>query len=126
MAGIDAHTGKVLNGLPHVEQSLEKLITTGLGQRVMREWVGNPGTKLLGENATPTIILRWITVIWSLVELFEPRFRIIRFEPRDVSRDGTLDHVMVGQYRPYAHLDWQQAQFFIAIRDGAVVLSPAT
>lgn len=125
MAGIDSRTGKPLDGFAHVEQSLDKIITTHLGERVTKEWFGNPGTKLLGETATPSIILQWVTIIWSLVELFEPRFKIKRFQPNSIDRGGTFDLTMVGEYRPYAHLDWVQAELFISIQNGSVVLSAA-
>ncbi|WEJ60237.1 hypothetical protein [Devosia sp. FJ2-5-3] len=126
MAGIDARTGKVIDGLPHIEQSISKLVTTALGERIMREWVGNPGLRLIGQTAGASVILQWVTIVWALVELFEPRFRIRHFAPLDMSRDGVFDLEMVGEIRPYAHLDWQQARFFITIRDGAVVLAPGT
>lgn len=125
MAGIDAETGAVLGGFAHVEQSIGKIVTTMLGERTMHEWFGNPGTKLLGENATERVILTWTTILWTLVELFEPRFRIIRFSPNDISRDGGIDFTIHGEYRPYAHLAWQQAQVFVSVTDGVVKVSNA-
>lgn len=120
MADIDARTGEVLQGFVEVEQSLEKILTTAQGERVMREWFGNPGLRLLGENMTPETVLLWYTIVWTLVELFEPRFKIRRFETNAATRSGELDATMVGDYRPYAHLDWQQAAFFVSVVDGVV------
>jgi hypothetical protein len=120
MADIDARTGEVLQGFAEVEQSLEKILTTAQGERVMREWFGNPGLRLLGENMTPETVLLWYTIVWTLVELFEPRFKIRRFETNEATRLGELDATMVGDYRPYAHLDWQQAAFFVSVVDGVV------
>lgn len=124
MAGIDAHTGQPLDGFEHVQQSLERLFSTPQGSRVMREWVGNPGLKLLGQNATDQTILLWFTILFMLVELFEPRYRIVNFEVEDLSRLGFGDVFMNGQHRPFAHLDWQQAAAFISVTGGAVSLRP--
>lgn len=126
MAGIDAETGAPLDGFTHVQQSLEKIFTTRQGERVEREWFGNPGLALLGENLTERNILLWFNICWMLVDLFEPRFRITRFEVNDADRLGFADFTMHGEHRPYAHLDWEQAAFFISVQDGAVRLQPAT
>lgn len=125
MAGINAQTGAMLDGFGHVEQSIDKIITTMLAERVMREWVGNPGTRLLGENAGERTILAWATIIWTLVELFEPRFKIRRFQLNEIDRVGGLDLTIVGDYRPYAHLSWEQAELFISVVDGVVKVATA-
>ena len=125
MAGIDAHTGAPLDGFLHVQQSLEKIFSAQQGARVMREWFGNPGLKLLGQNANEQTILLWFNTCWMLVELFEPRYRVTRFVVNDIARSGWLDFTLEGEHRPYAHLDWEQAPFFVSIEDGTVRLQPA-
>lgn len=126
MADIDARTGQVLQGFSEVQQSLEKIITTPQGERVMREWVGNPGLRLLGQNMSPDNVLLWYTIIWALVELFEPRFKIKRFQTNEATRLGELDATMVGEYRPYAHLNWTQAALFVSVVDGVVSIRSAS
>lgn len=125
MAGIDASTGLVLDGFPHVEQSLEKIFTTYQGERVMREWFGNPGLRLLGENATAKTVLVWFNVLWMLVELFEPRFKVKQFVVNDIARLGYGDFTLNGEHLPYGHLAWQQAAFFVSIDGSAVTLKPS-
>lgn len=125
MAGVDAETGAVLDGFPHVEQSLQKIFTTFQGERVAREWLGNPGLRLLGENATERTILLWFNTLWMLTELFEPRFRIRQFEVNDITRLGFSDFTMSGDYLPYAHLDWEQAAMYVSIDGNAVTLRSA-
>lgn len=122
MAGIDANTGKTLDGFAHVEQSLEKIFGTRQGERVMREWLGNPGLRLLGENATARTILVWFNTLWMLVELFEPRVKVKRFSVQDISRLGFTENTMHVEHRPYAHLGWQQAALYVSVVDGAVKL----
>jgi len=123
MVGINVETGQVLSGFAHVEQSIDVLMTTMLGERVMREWAGNPGTRLLGENGSERVVLAWVTVIWALVELFEPRFKIRRFQPNEITRVGSIDFTILGDYRPYAHLEWTQAELFVSVTEGVVKIS---
>lgn len=125
MAGVNAETGEVLDGFDHVQQSLSKIFSTPQGQRVMREWFGNPGLKVLGRNQTEETILLFFNVISMLVDLFEPRFRIIQFDLNDITRLGETAITMNGEYRPYAHLDWVQAKSFLSINGTAVTLSGA-
>ena len=125
MAGVDAITGKSLDGLDHVLQSFEKILNTSQGARVMREWLGNPGLKLLGENMTEETILLWFNTIYMLAELFEPRLKIIQFSVDDLDRLGFAEFGMDIEHRPYAHLDWQQAKMFVSLSDGRVSLRSA-
>jgi phage baseplate assembly protein W len=125
MAGIDARNGHVLDGFEHVLQSLEKILNTPQGARVMREWFGNPGLKLLGENMTDETILLWFNIIYMLIELFEPRLRVVNFQVEDLDRQGFADFTMNVEYRPYAHLDWVQAAAFVSINDNTVSMRSA-
>ena len=126
MAGIDARTGKPLGGLDHVIQSIEKIFTTPIASRIMREWFGNPGLRLLGENVTEQTILRWWAVTYAALTLFEPRFRVRQFRLLSADRRGAIEVLMVGQYRPYAHLDFVQARLFISLSDAGVSIREAT
>lgn len=122
MAGVNAVTGHVLDGVDHIQQSLEKIFNTAQGARVMREWFGNPGLKLLGENMTEETILLWFNTIFMLVECFEPRFRILKFVVDDLDRLGFAEFTMIGEFRPYAHLDWVQASYYVSLSEGVVSL----
>ncbi len=125
MAGVDAVTGKPLEGFEHVQQSLGKIFSTAQGERVAREWFGNPGLRLLGENQTEETIMLWFNILWMLVELFEPRYRITSFEVEDLTREGFSDFIMNGEYRPYGHLGWTQAASFVSVKGNEVTLGAA-
>jgi len=122
MAGVNATTGKVLDGFDHVIQSVDKILNTPQGARVMREWFGNPGLKLLGKNMTEDTIILWFNTVYMLIEIFEPRLRVIGFAVEDLDRLGFAEFRMDVEYRPYAHLDWQQSVLFVSIQDGQVSL----
>jgi phage baseplate assembly protein W len=125
MAGVDQVTGGVLEGWDHVQQSLGVIFSTRQGDRVMREWFGNPGLKLLGKPQNEPTVLMWFNIMWMLTELFEPRFKIIQFEVNDLSQLGFGNFTLNGEYRPYAHLDWVQARAFVSVNGTTVTLSGA-
>lgn len=125
MTGINARTGEVLTGFPEVLQSLQKIFSTWQGERVMREWFGNPGLKLLGENQTEATVIQWFNILYMLTELFEPRYKISHFEVNDMTQLGFSDFTLVGRYRPYAHLDWEQARAFVSVRGDTITLRAA-
>jgi hypothetical protein len=125
MTGINARTGEVLTGFPEVLQSLQKVFSTWQGERVMREWFGNPGLKLLGENQTEATVIQWFNILYMLTELFEPRYKISHFEVNDMTQLGFSDFTLVGRYRPYAHLDWEQARAFVSVRGDTITLRAA-
>ena len=107
--GIDRETGALLRGWPHVVQSLGVLFTTRFGQRVMRRHFGSEVPSLLGENLTPATILRFMTAIVATIDLWEPRFRIVKIDIAPANtperlRTGRLSLAVRGEYRPRAHL----------------------
>lgn len=115
--GVNRVTGKVLQGWPHVAQSLKVLFMTRIGSRVMRRTYGSLIPQLLGENATPRTILRFFTAVIVAVELWEPRFRIRKVSiasadnPIDQMRVGRLRFAITGVYRPNGHLGDETADF---------------
>lgn len=125
MAGISAVTGQPLDGFAHAVQSLNKILCTPQGARVKREWFGNPGLKLLGENMTEETVLLWFNTIYMLIELFEPRLKVVGFSVEDLDRLGFADFRIDVDFRPYAHLGWQQAALFVSVKDGQVSLRSA-
>jgi phage baseplate assembly protein W len=106
--GIDRHTGRVLTGWPHVVQCLGVIWTTALGERVMREFFGNPGLRLLGENLTDATVLRFWQCLKVVTDRFEPRFTISRISlgpnSAETMRRGEMSFVVEGIYRPRGHL----------------------
>ena len=76
MLGMDKHTGQAISGLAHLKQSIEDILTTPKGSRVMRRDYGcdlfslvdNPYSQVLVGDITMAVseaLLRW-----------EPRFEL--------------------------------------------------
>ena len=100
--GLNAETGGILTGWPHVVQSLQDIFTTQFGTRIMREWYGSFVPNLLGRNITPKEVTPWFAAVTSAIEQWEPRYRITRIQVLEVTRDGQLHFFMEGEYRPRA------------------------
>lgn len=104
MAGIDARTGRPLGGWSHVVQSVGILLTTRLGERQMRGYVGAVTASLLGSLVNRANLLRLLQSIAVAIELFEPRFKVSRIVPVRLERSGRVEIWIEGEYRPRGHL----------------------
>lgn len=74
-AGIDRSTGRLLTGWAHVEQSIEVIVSTLIGSRVMRRTFGCPGLGLLGRNLTSSTVMKFCAALAIAIMRWEPRFR---------------------------------------------------
>jgi phage baseplate assembly protein W len=90
MSGMQASTGKRIEGDAHIAQSIRDILTTPIGTRVMRRDYGsrlpelidaplNAATRLLMSAATASAIARW-----------EPRIRLSRVEMSAGDAQGRL------------------------------------
>jgi hypothetical protein len=100
--GLNAVTGGVIEGWPHVAQSLQDVFTTRFGARIMREWYGSFVPNLLGRTITPNEVTPWFAAVTSAIEQWEPRYRVTRIQIVEVTRDGQLHFFLEGEYRPRA------------------------
>lgn len=125
MAGIDAETFKAIDGRDHLYQSVRMLLTTGIGERVMREWVGTPGARLLGENLQERSILKWWVVAWMVLDVYEPRLRNLRLIPLATTRQGEFECIIAGDEQLTAHLGYEQARVLVSIKDNVVTVTEA-
>lgn len=123
MAGINALTGKALSGADHILQCVEKLLTTAQSERCMREWVGNPGLRIIGKNATESEVLLWFNTVYALLSLFEPRLTITSFGFESVSRIGDLTFSMEATFNYLPLENYEQQRFLITVENGQATLS---
>jgi phage baseplate assembly protein W len=72
MAGINRETGQLLDGWPHVVQSIMLIITTGYGERMLRRWFGSAIPHLLGENLTTPTVVRFFAALIAALEVRAP------------------------------------------------------
>lgn len=107
MSGIDRETFQPLDNLRHTLQSVEVILSTNIGSRVMRRPFGGGVAELLGRALTPRLFAVVQQVIGTAIDLWEPRLHV-----RRVSFTGTVDGFRTGSstvvieadYRPRGHL----------------------
>lgn len=106
MAGIDRHTGKVIDNLVSAYQGVEVALSTRIGSRTMRREFGGGVVELLGRAVTPHLFAAWQQLVGTAIDLWEPRFRVRRPLVK-----GSVEQIRLGQvgltieadYRPRGH-----------------------
>ncbi|AOE85829.1 GPW/gp25 family protein [Pseudomonas sp. TCU-HL1] len=93
---MNRHTGNALDELGHLRQSIEDILTTPVGSRVMRRKYGsqlfelidqplNDHTRLRAYAATALALMRW-----------EPRVRLTRVQLLAGAKPGTATLILEG------------------------------
>ncbi len=97
MNGMHQITGKPLSGMDHVRQSINNILTTPLGSRVMRRDYGSVLPDLIDQPLNETTILRLYAATATALIRWEPRLQLssIRLNTQGASAvievGGTVD-----------------------------------
>lgn len=106
-SGINRETGAPLSDWDHVVQSIGVIFSTRIGERVMLRHFGSSAPVLLGRAMTAANVLRFWALVGIAIDLWEPRFRVVRVgivdQSAEVTRQGRMMFVIEGEYRPLAH-----------------------
>ena len=126
MIGMNRETGRQLTGWDHVVQSLQVIFTTRFHERVMRRWFGSLIPHMLGEPMIERTMLKFFYSVAVAIELWEPRFKIIKININKANRDGEVSFRIDGEYFPNATMqDFQtrvnRSLIMIARQSGLVV-----
>ena len=98
--GIDARTGKLLVGKPHLAQSLAKIWTTRIGERVMLLDFGSKLFSHLAEDITGALALEIYDDLTDAIYEWEPEYRGVDFQLVSLTRIGGLGIRHGGNYYP--------------------------
>lgn len=107
MSGFDRVTMLPIDNLAHTLQSVEVILSTGIGSRVMRRQFGGGVAELLGRAVKPSLMAIVQQVIGTAIDLWEPRLHVRRVSfsgSADSVRRGTAGIVIEADYRPRGHL----------------------
>lgn len=105
----DRSTGETLVGWPAVAQNIREGLLTDFGTRIMREYFGSLVPRALGQPMTEETLLGLAASITAFLDVFEPRFAVTKVTPTSVSRDGSVQIEISGEYRPRALLGDDQS-----------------
>ncbi|AHF89524.1 phage baseplate protein [Opitutaceae bacterium TAV5] len=76
MRGTDQQTGKAIDGIAHLRQSIRDILTTPLGSRVMRRDYGSRLFELLDAPVTPALLAPVTAAVAEALAKWEPRFAL--------------------------------------------------
>lgn len=100
----DRATGTTIYGWAAVAHSVREGLLTDFGVRIMREYFGSLVPRALGRNLTPPLLAGLNASIAAHIDMFEPRFKVTRVLPVELTRLGILQIEIEGEYRPRALL----------------------
>lgn len=99
MRGTDSTTGKPLEGLAHLRQSIRDILTTPIGTRVMRREYGSRLFELVDTPVTPENQIEYIAATAEALDRWEPRISLTRVSLAvDVPGEVVID--LEGIYLP--------------------------
>lgn len=78
MSGLSRHNGTLLSPKDHLRQSIEDILTTPIGSRVMRRDYGSRLYDLIDKPMTPSLKLDVFAATVEALRKWEPRFVIER------------------------------------------------
>ena len=103
MTGMNASTGRALEGIEHIQQSVRDILTTPIGSRVMRRDYGSllpelidapltDATLLQAYAATVMAIIRWeprilVTAVRRNVSTTQPGTAVLEIEGQTLAGD---------------------------------------
>lgn len=78
MRGMDRTTGKPLDGLAHLQQSIADILTTPVGSRVMRRDYGSLLPRLIDQPFNAATRIRLVAATATALMRWEPRLKLSR------------------------------------------------
>lgn len=76
MSGMNAITGRHLDGIEHIQQSVRDILTTPIGSRVMRRDYGSLLPELIDQPLNDATLLRAYAASVMAIIRWEPRIRV--------------------------------------------------
>ncbi|HCL5287846.1 TPA: GPW/gp25 family protein [Salmonella enterica] len=92
---IDRHTGKTLTDADHIRQSIQDIITTPTGTRVMRRDYGSLISELIDAPVNDALPLQLMAAIFDAIIRQEPRVTVTEIQLRRSENGLTADISMM-------------------------------
>ncbi|MFT0820058.1 MULTISPECIES: GPW/gp25 family protein [Wolbachia] len=99
MKGMDAKTGKALEGIEHLKQSIIDMLTTPIGSRIMRREYGSRLFELVDKPINRDFTLEIYAAVAEALEKWEKRFKLEKVKIAEV-KEGKMTLVLEGIYLP--------------------------
>lgn len=92
MAGLSRHQGVLISNQAHLQQSIEDILTTPIGSRVLRRDYGSSLYELMDKPMTPALKIDLYAAAISALRRWEPRAIIERV----VVSSAQAGHMVIG------------------------------
>ncbi|WP_265031288.1 MULTISPECIES: GPW/gp25 family protein [unclassified Wolbachia] len=99
MRGMNASTGKELEGLNHLKQSIVDILTTPIGSRIMRRNYGSRLLELIDRPINRDFTLEIYAATAEALEKWETRFKLEKVKITEV-KEGKVTISLDGIYLP--------------------------
>lgn len=99
MNGTNASTGKALDGLEHLRQSITDILTTPIGTRVMRRDYGSRLPRLVDAPMNRSTLLDIYSATAEAIAEWEPRLKLQSVTATD-AQPGKIVLTLKGEYLP--------------------------
>lgn len=99
MQGTDNTTGKHLSGIDHLRQSIVDILTTPIGNRVMRRDYGSRLYSLVDAPTNRSTVLELFAATAEALKRWEPRFQVQKVQ-LTAARPGAVELSVTGIYLP--------------------------
>jgi phage baseplate assembly protein W len=97
MKGMSRTTGKYLNDLEHLKQSIVDILTTPIGSRVMRREYGSNLFYLVDRPVNRDFLQQIYAAVAEALERWEPRLKLKKVSVDEV-KDGRITLSLSGIY----------------------------
>lgn len=98
MRGINALTGKPLSGIQHLRQSIQDILATPVGTRVMRRDYGSRLNELIDAPLNDSTIIDIYAETAIALHKWEPRLRLTSVKITGTNTEGRVELEIVGKY----------------------------
>ena len=100
MKGMCASTGKHLDGIAHLRQSITDILTTPIGSRIMRRTYGSRLFKLVDRPYSADLLVEYYSAVAEALQKWEPRFKLTKVIVKSLDAAGHIILNLVGKYLP--------------------------
>ncbi|WP_353285303.1 GPW/gp25 family protein [Wolbachia endosymbiont (group A) of Beris morrisii] len=99
MKGMSKETGKELEGIEHLKQSIIDILTTPIGSRVMRRDYGSRLLELVDKPINRDLTLEIYAAVAEALQKLEQRFKLEKVKITEV-KEGKVNISLDGIYLP--------------------------
>jgi phage baseplate assembly protein W len=96
---MNATTGREVDGLDHLRQSIKDILSTRVGTRVMRRDYGSDVPNLIDRPVNQELSVDIYVAIATALDKWEPRLRLRKASMTPLG-DGVIDFSLTGDYLP--------------------------